>query len=335
MGIVSPGCTVVMATFNGAKYVGEQLASLEAQVMRPSRLIVSDDGSSDSTREVVASFAKEASFDVVVVDGPQQGYAENFWSAARLADTKYVAWSDQDDVWHPRKILRCVEALEESGAFFASHSAAVVDKELRPLGHCNPVYRRTRVLGPLQGDPFKFPCGFASVFRRELLSEIYWDARPHSHQHTRLLPHDETLALVAFAFHSRVEISEPLALYRQHGSNSAGDQTVSGLFRISAALKYSADSYARLANCAEEYACYLSQMSQDQGSAGSFFQDAADRARLREKLRNGQDLTVRLKAMGKSVWKGNYRAVPNGGFGFPAFLNDSFALSISVINGRS
>ena len=98
MGTESTKCTVVMATFNGAKYLAEQLASIADQAMPPCRLIVSDDGSSDATREILASFAKKAHFDVVILDGPQQGYAENFWSAAKLVDTKYLAWVDQDDV---------------------------------------------------------------------------------------------------------------------------------------------------------------------------------------------------------------------------------------------
>ena len=82
MTITSSECTVVMATYNGAKYLAEQLASLEQQVAPPDRLIISDDGSSDDTKEISAAFAKRAAFEVVLIDGPQQGYAENFWSAA-------------------------------------------------------------------------------------------------------------------------------------------------------------------------------------------------------------------------------------------------------------
>ena len=103
MTTTSSECTVVMATYNGAKYLAERLASLEQQAAPPARLIISDDGSSDDTKEISAAFAKKAAFDVMLVDGPQQGYAENFWSAARLADTRYLAWADQDDVWHPQK----------------------------------------------------------------------------------------------------------------------------------------------------------------------------------------------------------------------------------------
>jgi glycosyltransferase involved in cell wall biosynthesis len=84
-------CAVVMATYNGAKYLTEQFASIEDQAMPPRRLILSDDGSADAARQILENFAQEASFEAVIVDGPQQGYAENFWSAVKLVDTKYVA----------------------------------------------------------------------------------------------------------------------------------------------------------------------------------------------------------------------------------------------------
>lgn len=61
--------TVVMATYNGARYLEQQLASLEDQIVQPSRLIASDDGSGDDTRQILASFAKQASFDVTIIDG--------------------------------------------------------------------------------------------------------------------------------------------------------------------------------------------------------------------------------------------------------------------------
>jgi glycosyltransferase involved in cell wall biosynthesis len=325
-----------MATFNGAKYLPEQLASLQNQTTLPRQLIASDDGSTDATRQILESFAKRATFDVVIVDGPQQGYAENFWSAAKLVDTKYLAWSDQDDVWSPQKISRCVEALEETGASFVSHSASVVDEVLRPLGRSLPDYQRTRVLRPLQGDPYHVASGFASVFRKEILSEVDWINRPLSHQHWRAMGHDHAVGLIAFTFHSRVQLSESMAYYRQHGSNMHGDPSVTGLNRqVSTALKTSADDYARLASRAEGYAQYLSLISEPDAPGVRFFRDAAERARLRSRIRNGKSFPVRLQSLIESANEGNYRSKDNGGFGFPAFLNDSFALCLSVTNSQS
>ena len=304
--------------------------------MPPRRLIVSDDGSTDATRQILESFAARATFDVVIVDGPKQGYADNFWSAAKLVDTKYLAWSDQDDVWSPQKILLCVQALEETGAALASHSASVVDHELRPLGRSLPDYRRTRVLRPLQGDPFHVPSGFATVFRREVLNEIDWDHRPLSHQHFRAAGHDHMIGLTAFAFHTRVQLSESLAYYRQHSSNTQGDSSVTGLNRqISVAMNTFADDYARLASRSEGYAQYLSLVAEPGAPGVRFFQAAAERARLRERIRNGKSLPVRLQSLIGSARQGNYRPQDDGGFGFPAFLNDSLALCLSVANPAS
>jgi glycosyltransferase involved in cell wall biosynthesis len=317
-----------MATYNGAKFLAQQLASLQRQTLLPQRLIASDDGSTDDTKAILEEFAKRAKFEVVIVDGPRRGYADNFWSAARLADTKYLAWSDQDDVWSPHKLSRCVTALEGTGSSFVSHSAAVVDAELRPLGGRIPDYRRTRVLRPLQGDPFHVPSGFACLFSREVLQKIDWENRPFSHQHSRAMGHDHVIGLTAFAFYPRVQLREPLADYRQHGANTQGDPSVRGLHKkIAVALGNSADTYARLGSRAEGYADYLALVAEPDGLEVRFFRAAAERARHRERLRNDRALPSRLRSLLRSTGSGNYRTKEDGGFGFPAFLNDCFALS--------
>jgi hypothetical protein len=333
MTINSSECTVVMATYNGAKYLAQQLASLQQQVAPPVRLIISDDGSADDTKEISAAFARQAAFEVVLVDGPQQGYAENFWSAARLADTRYLAWADQDDVWHPQKIQKCVAALRESAADFVAHAAAVVDSELRPLGRSLPPYRSTRVLRAAEGNPFDAPPGLTCVFERELLSEVDWAARPISHMHSRQLGHDLAIELIAYAFHRRVRLSENLARYRQHASNTQGDPTVTGLARrASTALKVSADDYATFASRAQGYADYLAKLSNSSGPAVRSFQAAAERAQCRADIRNGGNVYVRLRSLLVSTRKGTYRSLDNGGFGAPALVNDGLAAVIAGMN---
>jgi glycosyltransferase involved in cell wall biosynthesis len=330
MKAASSECTVVMATYNGAKYLTEQLVSLAQQTAPPARLIVSDDGSSDDTKEILAGYAKKAAFDVMIVDGPRQGYAENFWSAARLADTRYVAWADQDDVWHPQKILKCVQALKGYEADFVSHSATVVDSQLRPLGRFLPDYQVTRVLRATEGSPFNIAPGLACVFKRELLSEVAWADRPLSHMHMRQIGHDQAVELIAYAFHPRVQLSERLAYYRQHASNTQGDPSVVGLARqVSTALKVSADDYARFSSRAQGYADYISKISNSDDPAVRSFQAAAERARYRAEIRNGKNLYVRLRSLIGSTREGTYRSLDNGGFGTPALVNDSLASVIS------
>ncbi len=96
-----------------------------------------------------------------------------------------VAWSDQDDVWHPAKLERCARAVEDAGCDLVSHSALVVDHALRPLGGRCPDYGRDAVLGALEGDPWHVPSGFATVFRLRLLDGVAWEERPRSHQTNR------------------------------------------------------------------------------------------------------------------------------------------------------
>lgn len=320
--------TVVMATLNGAKYLKRQLESIEGQSVRPRRLIVSDDGSTDETRDILSSFAERSSLDVLIVNGPRQGYGENFWTAAKLADSRYVAWSDQDDVWHPEKLSKCVRALEDTGAALVSHSATVVDENLRPMaGRRRPDYRRTRVLRPLQGDPFDVPSGFACVFRRQVLDAIDWDGRPNSHQHKRqvLMAHDQAVALICFAFYARVQLSDSLAFYRQHSNNAQGDSTVKGLAKMSTALTTSGADYARAASNADSFADYLVSVSEEAQSAAAYYRYLAKRVQLRERLRTCDSTGVRLAALVSSVALGNYLGKDRGGFGLPAFANDSLA----------
>jgi hypothetical protein len=96
-----------------------------------------------------------------------------------------------------------------------------------------------------------------------------------------------------------------------------------------------ADDYARLASRSEGYAHYLSLVSEPGAPGVRFFQVAAERARLRERIRNSKSLPARLQSLIESARRGNYRPKDNGGFGFPAFLNDSLALCLSVANPAS
>jgi len=110
-----PTIAVLLATYNGAAMLQGQLDSYVAQSLRPSLLLVSDDGSVDSTRDILRRF-EEAHPDIEVhlLEGPRQGAAQNFLHLLRhIPDhIDYVALSDQDDVWFPSKLARGVEHLQ-------------------------------------------------------------------------------------------------------------------------------------------------------------------------------------------------------------------------------
>lgn len=97
--------SVAMTTYNGAKFVAEQLESIFAQSRLPDELIVADDGSGDRTVQLLREFAERAPFHMtVIVNEERLGAIKNFEKAIDLCSGDLIALCDQDDVWRPRKL---------------------------------------------------------------------------------------------------------------------------------------------------------------------------------------------------------------------------------------
>jgi glycosyltransferase involved in cell wall biosynthesis len=216
---MNPTVTILMATRDGAEHLPAQLASLAAQTHRDWRLWVSDDGSRDGTREMVAAFAAAHPMrEVRLIEGPRQGSAANFLSALCHPDLPPgpVALCDQDDVWLKGKLARALRRLAGTGgpALYAAES-----------WYWHPVRGRRRASRPPSVAP-----GFANALVQNLCAG-----------HTTVL-NAEALALVRrvgvprnIAFHDwwlyqlvtgaggtcRLD-PLPVALYRQHGGNLLG-----------------------------------------------------------------------------------------------------------------
>ena len=100
--------SVVMATFNGERFVGEQLHSLFRQTVAPAEIIVCDDGSTDATMDIVQSLAKQSPAPLRVRRNPARlGFADNFLSGCQSASSDLIAFCDQDDVWLENKLALC------------------------------------------------------------------------------------------------------------------------------------------------------------------------------------------------------------------------------------
>lgn len=108
---VEPGdVTVVMCTYNGERYVEEQLRTILAQTLPPAEVVVSDDGSTDKALHIVESVAQTCDIPVRVHrNADRLGYAENFLQACGHVRTRYIAFSDQDDEWAPTKLATARE----------------------------------------------------------------------------------------------------------------------------------------------------------------------------------------------------------------------------------
>src|SRR5262249_54654542 len=106
---------ILLATYNGAAYLEEQLASIEAQAHPNWRLIARDDGSSDRTADILAAFRTRHPGKVTIVrdaDG-NLGLVQNFSRLMEASTAPYAAFCDQDDVWLPEKLSLCLARMRD------------------------------------------------------------------------------------------------------------------------------------------------------------------------------------------------------------------------------
>jgi hypothetical protein len=217
--------SVALATFNGARFLREQLSSYECQTRLPDELVVGDDGSSDETLEIIAEFAKSASFPVRILSrGARLGFADNFLRTAKACKGDFIAFSDQDDVWLPRKLEEGLRRLEQDGSCLALHTSMLTNTSLVPTALHRQGIDRSEVYQALQLDPYVgVGWGNTMMFSRRLLNIVPTEQRPKQPEaNHRLLSHDTWIYVLAAALGSVSHIDEPLCFYRQHDGNSFG-----------------------------------------------------------------------------------------------------------------
>lgn len=233
-----PRIAVAMATYNGARYIREQLNSIAAQTLPPVELVVSDDGSTDDTLAIVHAFAAQVPFPVRVLDKTERlGFADNFLHASAACTAPLVALSDQDDVWLPHKLATGYARLRDDASLLAMHRLALTDEGLHPIGTHDQGIAGDCCFEPLEIDPYVTGWGNSMMFRRDLATLVPRADRPRQPQATRPLSHDTWLYVLAAALGRVSHIAEPLILYRQHDANVYGTTLAGGvLARLSTRL---------------------------------------------------------------------------------------------------
>jgi len=220
--------SVALCTFNGARFVREQLESILRQSPPPAQLVVSDDGSTDATLDIVREVAGSAlaeGVEVVVLTGERPlGVTGNFQRAVSTADGDLIALSDQDDIWHQGRLEHIAEVFATGDAPLLVHTdASLVDTAGASLGRT--LFESLEITADeldaeRAGRAFdafirrNLATGATVVFRRDLLEA----ALPFGAGWV----HDEWLAAIAAAT-GRVEVlTEATIDYRQHDANQIG-----------------------------------------------------------------------------------------------------------------
>ncbi len=213
--------SVVMCTYNGEKYIKEQLDSILNQTYKADEIIVCDDNSGDRTVEIANSILSGVSVDYrIVVNEIQKGVADNFFNGLKLAIGDYVFTCDQDDIWFPDKIETFVCEIEKSQKLLYFSNGAIADSNGKAIG-IDLWKTLTFETGMLKKNTYFellinrcLVTGAAMAVSKELITMI--DYVPEGWLH------DGWFAIRAALMNSLQAIDKETFLYRQHGNNVIG-----------------------------------------------------------------------------------------------------------------
>jgi len=201
--------SIAMTSYNASRYIGEQLQSFAAQTRLPDELVITDDGSTDATPEIVDTFARAVPFEVRYVRNPVNlGVNANFGRTVSLATGDLVFISDHDDVWFPEK-LATVEAAFDADpqvlVFINDQVIAEADGRLTD----RTVLGNVRKLGYADEH---YGTGACTAIRRSLLDVLL----PFP---TAGIPYDHWTNHLPYVLGVRRLIETPLQMYRRHEAN--------------------------------------------------------------------------------------------------------------------
>ncbi len=225
---------ILLATYNGEKYIKEQLDSLKRQTCQDFVCYLQDDGSTDKTVEAIHQWmdANVEGMQYQLLDGPSCGGAkENFLWMLTQVDAEYYMFCDQDDVWLPNKIEKSLAALTQGDRLCVFTDMCVVDENLKvtDTSFIRHIGRSPQRIGYAQIIMDNPAAGCTMMFTRQLRNLAM--QLPDSKQ---IQMHDVwVLSLAAAMGEDRVAaIDEPLVCYRQHGNNEMGAQTESRMEKL-------------------------------------------------------------------------------------------------------
>ena len=227
MGLGALVIEVVLPTYNGAAYLKEQVDSIHRQTLRPQRLLVRDDGSSDGTQALLAELQQHYGSWLHRLPAEENlGCSANVNCLLEASRAPYVALADQDDIWFPEKLAESLELLQRLEQQHGVHLPLLVhsDLELMAADGCrlSSTYVQHQRLDPRQTAPEPLALtnvvtGCTVLVNRALLNQAL-PIPPEA------LMHDWWLALVASCFGAIGWLPQPTVMYRQHGGNVLGAQ---------------------------------------------------------------------------------------------------------------
>lgn len=228
-----PTVAVLMSTYNGEKYIREQLDSIFAQENVVVKLFVRDDGSKDGTVDILREYAQKYPIEIIL-DGenvrPGESFMRLVYKYADEPGIEYYAFADQDDIWLPKKLCTAIYKLNEAGSFipalYSSNQYIYSNGVNKGVRHKEP--QRTDLISHMTKNTI---AGCTYVFNKALAQLVAIVDRPDA-RILRYRLHDAWLMLVAITCGKIFYDEESYMLYRIHDENTVGVKGISFSERI-------------------------------------------------------------------------------------------------------
>ena len=223
---------VLLATYNGEKYLSEQIESILNQTYKNIRLIISDDCSTDNTIKILEEYEKKDSRIKVYYQEKNQGYVKNFEFLLKQVENEIYMLSDQDDVWLPQKIEKTYKKLEKENADLVFGDLEVVDENLKTIyPSFNDFMLLSRKINKYLNSyrvNYLYNCvtGCTVMSKKEWIEKIL--PIPNKTKH---VAHDHWMSIIIALNGKLAYMPEKYIKYRQHGNNQIGTDKISHGFK--------------------------------------------------------------------------------------------------------
>lgn len=199
--------SVCMAVYNGAEYIEEQIGSILPQLKENDELIISDDGSTDNTLDLINDLKDKR---VIIYQSNGGNIVRNFENALGMASGDVIFLADQDDIWYSNKVKRILDSIINHDLVFSNASVFSANLNNTKLLY-SPDTKRTGILRNMIKNNY---IGATMAFNRKVLDK----ALPFP---KNIYMHDAWLGALAEIIGKTHYIDQPLIYYRRHGNNAS------------------------------------------------------------------------------------------------------------------
>lgn len=215
---------ILLATYNGEKFLKEQLESILNQTYNNFNLIISDDNSNDSTFQILNEYAKKDNRIIIFKQSENIGVISNFEFLISKVTSNYFMFSDQDDIWDKEKIEKSFNKLKETDSDIIFTDLTVVDDKL------NILYNSYWTLKGFRNKILKYNCfealylnnyvtGCTMLMKKEIIEKVL--PLPKK---SKYILHDYWITLITSQNGKVNYLDEPTIKYRQHKNNKIGSK---------------------------------------------------------------------------------------------------------------